>query len=845
MRTPKVLTNIILSLLLVGSPLIVGTGCSPGPSPGKVRVAVSLPPVPIERVTITSSAADIIPVTVEIVRTNGIWGGFITNIPAGTNRSFLAEAYDGSGALRCRGQVSSVTILPGETTALALTLQEVDPAPVYTNEAPIIDSVLASAAALQAGGSLQLTATAHDPNTGDTISTAWTSGAGTFTNPTQLTTSWTAPSEAGVATVTLTVTDSQGVSSSVSLDINVTVGQGIGEAQINIAFNKGPVVTGITATRGRLDVGETTTLTVIASDVDGDNLTYSWTADCDGSFTPVTGSTADFIPGALPAGACNNCRLTVTVDDGHGATNTGTLAICIAASNVTRYPPEIIRGYQSTRTAQPGETVTFEIEARDPQNSTLTYSWTTTAGTLGTATNPAPTASRIVWTAPACVPNGEPAFITPQVTNAYGLSATTTFRVTGLPACETCTDGVRNGSETDVDCGGGTCPACPNGVSCLVGSDCQAGICTSGVCVSVNCTDSVRNGSETGIDCGGGTCSACPNGEACNVGGDCQTGICTSGICMAPSCTDGLRNGDETDIDCGGGTCPACLTDRQCVRNSDCQSGACNTSASPAVCLATSCRALNQDRPGLASGVYTIDTDGSGPSVPFQVYCDMVTEGGGWTLITSFRVAPPGGEGTYIQQDVSRVTNSTLITPSTLNATNTNMRLPGVTEILTINQDDDDPRFTKMEVYDGVTGLFDNDNVLYSWQEVLDMMNINSGRLWVRQIGGAGADDPWQFSVRRINTTGCEQVALRGAYGDGNHGGANATGSPSNVSSEGMIWHHWDSECWVSGVFSNNLLRCTPPASSPLTGALACGTFNGLTVYQHMPSRYWRATFLR
>ena len=98
MRTPKVLNNFVfLSVLLTGFALLMGAGCSPGPAPGKVRVALSLPPVSIERVAITSSAADIVPVTVDIVRTNGVWGGFITNIPAGTNRSFLAEAYDGLG----------------------------------------------------------------------------------------------------------------------------------------------------------------------------------------------------------------------------------------------------------------------------------------------------------------------------------------------------------------------------------------------------------------------------------------------------------------------------------------------------------------------------------------------------------------------------------------------------------------------------------------------------------------------------------------------------------------------------------------------------------------------------
>jgi hypothetical protein len=48
----------------------------------------------------------------------------------------------------------------------------------------------------------------------------------------------------------------------------------------------------------------------------------------------------------------------------------------------------------------------------------------------------------------------------------------------------TCTDGVKNGSETDVDCGGGTCSPCANGDTCAVGSDCVSGTCTGGICVS-------------------------------------------------------------------------------------------------------------------------------------------------------------------------------------------------------------------------------------------------------------------------------------------------------------------------------------------------------------------------
>jgi hypothetical protein len=55
-------------------------------------------------------------------------------------------------------------------------------------------------------------------------------------------------------------------------------------------------------------------------------------------------------------------------------------------------------------------------------------------------------------------------------------------------SCETCTDGVQNGDETGVDCGGALCPACPP-----------------------TCDDGIQNQGETGVDCGG-PCPACPTG---------------------------------------------------------------------------------------------------------------------------------------------------------------------------------------------------------------------------------------------------------------------------------------------------------------------------------------------
>ena len=107
----------------------------------------------------------------------------------------------------------------------------------------------------------------------------------------------------------------------------------------------------------------------------------------------------------------------------------------------------------------------------------------------------------------------------------------------GFEATVTCTDGIQNGDETGIDCGGTDCTPC------------------------ITCTDGIQNGDETGIDCGGTDCTPCVTCTDGIQNGD-ETGIDCGGTDCTPcvTCSDGIQNGDETGIDCGGTDCSACPT---------------------------------------------------------------------------------------------------------------------------------------------------------------------------------------------------------------------------------------------------------------------------------------------
>ena len=109
-------------------------------------------------------------------------------------------------------------------------------------------------------------------------------------------------------------------------------------------------------------------------------------------------------------------------------------------------------------------------------------------------------------------------------------------------------NGIKDNGESDVDCGGPNAAPCTDGKTCATNADCQSKYCIeqSKVCAAPRSDDNVKNGDETDVDCGGANAPKCAAGKACQGDRDCQVACSYANKCVdAPSCKPHL----------GGDTC--------------------------------------------------------------------------------------------------------------------------------------------------------------------------------------------------------------------------------------------------------------------------------------------------
>jgi hypothetical protein len=137
-------------------------------------------------------------------------------------------------------------------------------------------------------------------------------------------------------------------------------------------------------------------------------------------------------------------------------------------------------------------------------------------------------------------------------------------------AAPQCTDGMKDGAETDVDCGGPSvngCPArCVGGQACNCNDDCAADLCfvdpMNGMRRCYEPTDPPTSSDGSLLDVGNGV-------GACTYSSICGTNVCSgeAGICCGGSCVD-----TSSDANNCGGCGQACCKDAP-----DCHRGACTS----------------------------------------------------------------------------------------------------------------------------------------------------------------------------------------------------------------------------------------------------------------------------
>ena len=255
---------------------------------------------------------------------------------------------------------------------------------MLANHRPAITSLEAEPERVLPSGSCQIAYNASDPD-GDELSYSWSASGGEITGE-GATVIWTAPRFEGSYNITVTVTDGRG-------------GEDTDYVIITVRANKSPTITSLIADADWTLPSGSLQVTCDASDRDGDELSYEWTAsggDISGTGTVVNWTAPQEV---------GTCNVTVVVTDGHGGEDMWSVILSVATGTpptiegliVTAKEPkyliEITPGYKY----KVWKTKEYDIEIECIASNTsgeLFYEWSCTGGEISGA------GSRITWTAP-------------------------------------------------------------------------------------------------------------------------------------------------------------------------------------------------------------------------------------------------------------------------------------------------------------------------------------------------------------------------------------------------------------------------------------------------------------
>lgn len=186
------------------------------------------------------------------------------------------------------------------------------------NQPPVISSLTPEQTQIHASGNIEISCTAEDPD-GDNLSYEWAATGGSFSETGASAGSvvtWKAPEDYGNYDITVTVEDGKG--GNVQSSLTLAVGS-----------NQSPQISSLIADPNSILPGSSTTITVIATDPDGDKISYSWS----GGEGEVTG-VGNKVTWKAPRRS-GTFDVTVVISDGKGGKTTGTVPVVASAATST------------------------------------------------------------------------------------------------------------------------------------------------------------------------------------------------------------------------------------------------------------------------------------------------------------------------------------------------------------------------------------------------------------------------------------------------------------------------------------------------------------------------------
>jgi len=228
-------------------------------------------------------------------------------IASDTDNDSLSYTWSATGGTFSGEGEITTWIAPQSVGAYEITVKVTDdeggeitgylPISVQTNHSPIISSLDAVRTVANRGEYISIECVASDTDQ-DRLIYSWLATGGEFhgTGPLAI---WTAPYSLDIYEITVVVKDDRG-------------GVATKKISIEVGVNHSPVIESLTAEPSSVLQGETITVECLASDSDGDELTYMWTAE-DGDFA----GDGSIVTWAAPMD-CKYYNLTVLVADGRG-----------------------------------------------------------------------------------------------------------------------------------------------------------------------------------------------------------------------------------------------------------------------------------------------------------------------------------------------------------------------------------------------------------------------------------------------------------------------------------------------------------------------------------------------